>query len=191
MGYTGARALSTSTPPKGQAAAIRAARKAARMSQRHLAQAAGVSDRTVRRAEAGLPIAGESALALCAVLGLDVSALGEVEVARPGSVPGRHMPLYELDVRLFVHKLLGGVGGLHPVMLPLVLACTLWLGALSACILVLAAPAMYVFSRRYGATHAQAMGFVRGKSFADGEPVNLEGRRRAQLAGMGPPPTPA
>ncbi len=46
-----------------------AARIEAGMTQAHLAQAAGVSIRTVKRAEAGLNVASESVLALKAVLG--------------------------------------------------------------------------------------------------------------------------
>jgi transcriptional regulator with XRE-family HTH domain len=51
--------------------AIRQAREAARMSQAHLAAAAGVSKRTIIRAEQGLRIQDENLRCLCSVLGLD------------------------------------------------------------------------------------------------------------------------
>jgi len=54
---------------------LRRARASARMTQRHLAAAAGVSERTVSRAERGDSVAAESVRALCAVLGLDAAAL--------------------------------------------------------------------------------------------------------------------
>jgi transcriptional regulator with XRE-family HTH domain len=57
------------------ATAIRRQREAQRMTQEHLADAAGVSARTVQRAERGDPLSAEAARALCAVLGLDAAAL--------------------------------------------------------------------------------------------------------------------
>lgn len=58
-----------------QAERIAAARGAARMSQEHLAKAAGVSVRTVIRAEGGHNISPESMRALCAVLDLDAGGI--------------------------------------------------------------------------------------------------------------------
>ena len=63
---------------------IREERTRRRMSQAELAVAAGLVRSTVQRAEAGMPVSGESARALCSVLGLDASALGwEVPVTAP------------------------------------------------------------------------------------------------------------
>lgn len=56
-------------------ARIRDGRVRRRMSQSELATASGLVRSTVQRAEAGQPVSGESARALCAVLGLDASAL--------------------------------------------------------------------------------------------------------------------
>jgi len=50
---------------------LRQARKRARMTQAHLAQAAEVSEKTVRRAEAGMPISAETYRALCSVIGTE------------------------------------------------------------------------------------------------------------------------
>jgi transcriptional regulator with XRE-family HTH domain len=58
-----------------QAALLRDARNALRMTQRHLAEAAAVSVRTVMRAEGGKDISDENARSLCAVLGMDVGTL--------------------------------------------------------------------------------------------------------------------
>ena len=59
-----------------QGVAVRGARVAKRMTQAHLASAAGVSEKTVRRAENGDRIGHESLRALCAVLDLDATSLG-------------------------------------------------------------------------------------------------------------------
>ena len=58
-----------------QGLAIRQARLARNMTQAHLAGLAGVSEKTVRRAEAGDGIRPDSVRALCAALGLDASKL--------------------------------------------------------------------------------------------------------------------
>lgn len=58
-----------------QGVAIRTARIANRMTQAHLAAAAGVSEKTARRAEAGDRIGPESMRALCSVLDLDATTL--------------------------------------------------------------------------------------------------------------------
>jgi transcriptional regulator with XRE-family HTH domain len=72
-----------------RAATISNARGAARMSQDHLAQAAGVSVRTVIRAEGGHPVSHESLRALCAVLGLEATDLdGNAAAADAGGHPG-------------------------------------------------------------------------------------------------------
>lgn len=57
-------------------------RKAACMTQAHLARAAGVSERTLRRAERGGDVAPESLRAICAVLGVPAAGVaGMREVA--------------------------------------------------------------------------------------------------------------
>ena len=58
---------------------LHAARRARRMTQAQLANAAGVSPRTVRRMESGLDASDESLRCVCAVLGLDCGSAG----ARP------------------------------------------------------------------------------------------------------------
>jgi transcriptional regulator with XRE-family HTH domain len=64
-----------------QGLAIRTARLAQRMTQAHLAQAAGVSEKTVRRAEQGERLQPESVRAISAILGLDATALrSEAEI---------------------------------------------------------------------------------------------------------------
>ncbi len=58
-----------------QGLAIRAARLGRGMTQSVLADAAGVSEKTVRRAEGGERLQGETVQALCSVLGLDPTRL--------------------------------------------------------------------------------------------------------------------
>ena len=60
---------------KEQGLAIRGARLAKRMTQAHLAGLSGVSEKTVRRAEAGERLQADSIRALCAALDLDASEL--------------------------------------------------------------------------------------------------------------------
>ncbi len=67
--------------------ALREARDRIRMTQAHLAAAAGVSERTVIRAEQGKPVSAESERALCAVLGLHLSALAGRKPGLPSSTP--------------------------------------------------------------------------------------------------------
>lgn len=52
-----------------------AARRRKRMSQGHLASVSGVSVRTIRRAETGLDVSGETLRCLCAVLDVDAETL--------------------------------------------------------------------------------------------------------------------
>ena len=52
---------------------IRDSRTKQRMTQAMLAQAAGISSKTVVRAEAGAPLSDEVLRAICAVLGLEVT----------------------------------------------------------------------------------------------------------------------
>jgi transcriptional regulator with XRE-family HTH domain len=66
-----------------QASALRQARETARMSQAHLSTAAGVSKRTIIRAEQGLRIQDENLRCLCSVLGLNASSLNVQEVLAP------------------------------------------------------------------------------------------------------------
>ena len=61
----------------GQALALRAARQKLCMTQEILAGAAGVSARTVMRAERGDEISAENLRAICAVLGLDAGGLAQ------------------------------------------------------------------------------------------------------------------
>jgi len=56
---------------EGSGNAFRTARNARGWSQQHLAEAAGVSERTVKRAERGESISGESMMAISAALDLD------------------------------------------------------------------------------------------------------------------------
>ncbi len=60
---------------EGQAPTLRKAREARRMTQAHLAQAAGVSARTVMRAENGDDVSPESLRAIFSVLRLDAEAV--------------------------------------------------------------------------------------------------------------------
>ncbi len=68
-----------------QARTLRQAREAARMSQAHLAAAAGVSKRTVIRAEQGANIQDESLRCLCSVLDIDASGLVPARKAEPAT----------------------------------------------------------------------------------------------------------
>ena len=60
----------------GQGEAIRAARTARNMTQAHLAVLSGVSEKTVRRIEAGDRVAAESIRSMCAAMRLDAENLG-------------------------------------------------------------------------------------------------------------------
>ncbi len=66
-----------------QGLAIRGARLGKRMTQAHLAAMSGVSEKTVRRAEAGEAIRADSARAICSSLGLDASDLRSEAEMRP------------------------------------------------------------------------------------------------------------
>lgn len=68
---------------KEQGLAIRGARLERRMTQAHLAGLAGVSEKTVRRAECGDRLQADSVRALCAALGLDASELRTEAEMRP------------------------------------------------------------------------------------------------------------
>lgn len=73
-------------PHNEQGTAIRAARIAKRMTQAHLAAAAGVSEKTVRRAESGDRLQVENLRALCATLDLDAQNLRTEGEMVPGIV---------------------------------------------------------------------------------------------------------
>jgi transcriptional regulator with XRE-family HTH domain len=60
---------------------LKARREQLRMTQEHLAEAAGLSARTVIRAEQGKVISAEAARALCAVLEMDIASLPLAEEA--------------------------------------------------------------------------------------------------------------
>ena len=62
-----------------QAFAIQDGRARLKLSQEHLASAAGISARTVVRAESGFRVSGESLRNMCAVLGLDSGAIAPVK----------------------------------------------------------------------------------------------------------------
>lgn len=64
---------------------LRTTRAARRMTQAHLALAAGVSERTVIRAERGVPVAAESWRSICAAL--DVDAEGPAPALDPFADP--------------------------------------------------------------------------------------------------------
>lgn len=66
-----------------QGLAIRGARLGKRMTQAHLAALSGVSEKTVRRAEAGEGIRADSVRAICASLGLDAANLRSEADMRP------------------------------------------------------------------------------------------------------------
>jgi len=68
---------------KEQGLAIRGARLERRMTQAHLAGMAGVSEKTVRRAEGGDRLQADSIRAVCAALGLDASQLRTEAELRP------------------------------------------------------------------------------------------------------------
>ncbi len=61
-------------------AAVRSARAARQWSQEALAKASDVSEKTVRRIEAGAPVSGETVLSVCAALGIEA---GSFETASP------------------------------------------------------------------------------------------------------------
>ena len=82
-----------------QGVAIRAARIAMKMTQAHLAAASGVSEKTVRRAEAGDRIGPESLRSLCAALGLDATALRAERDLVPQAADGA---VESLELRLVV-----------------------------------------------------------------------------------------
>lgn len=69
---------------------IRQLREARGWSQAHLAEAAGVSPRTIQRVETRHAYSGETAMALASVLGVPVADL----VAPSAAAPGEHRPLW-------------------------------------------------------------------------------------------------
>ncbi len=69
----------------GQGEAIRAARMARNMTQAHLAVLSGVSEKTVRRIEAGDRVAADSIRSMCAAMGLDAENLRKEPV--PAAAP--------------------------------------------------------------------------------------------------------
>jgi transcriptional regulator with XRE-family HTH domain len=75
-----------------QATAIQDGRARLKMSQEHLASAAGISARTVVRAESGFRVSGESLRSICAVLGLDSASIAPVEAPEDGGIPSEDVP---------------------------------------------------------------------------------------------------
>lgn len=107
------------------------ARRAKRMSQEHLASVSGVSVRTVRRAEKGEDVSGESLRCMCSVLELDATSLpgvdtvpGHLVASEGGRLGGR--PIRE------VSEGLGRIGD-HTAR---VLSCAPYLAVLAAIALV-------------------------------------------------------
>jgi transcriptional regulator with XRE-family HTH domain len=72
-----------------QARTFRNARSALRMTQRHLADAARVSVKTVMRAERGDAISDENVRALCAVLSIDIASLPNRRLETIADTPSR------------------------------------------------------------------------------------------------------
>lgn len=169
-----------------QAAALKAGRARARMSQRHLAQAAGVSDRTVRRAEAGLPISDEVIRSLCAVLGIEARGLGAPASAPPEPEPLRPMQPVELGIRCFTHSLFRWIGGVHPVLFLFWLLSlqTLRPGAIHLFVVMqILVPVLMVCIAGKGCdTWSLRLRFLQGRVFADGQAVELKERRRLRIA---------
>lgn len=69
---------------------VRALREQRGWTQSHLADASGVSARTIQRVESKHAYSGETAMALAAALGVDVANL----VAPGPTAPGEHRPLW-------------------------------------------------------------------------------------------------
>jgi len=96
-----------------QAEAIKSARHARGMTQEHLAKAAGVSERTVKRAENGGTLSDETLLALAAVLGMDISSIRKpsarvaedlvAAASRPSDTPRRRANIERLAQHSLAH----------------------------------------------------------------------------------------
>ena len=69
---------------------VRELREARGWSQAHLAEASGISARTIQRVETRHAYSGETAMALASVLGVPVAEL----VAPSAAAPGEHRPLW-------------------------------------------------------------------------------------------------
>jgi DNA-binding XRE family transcriptional regulator len=159
------------------------ARRRMGMTQAHLAQAACVSESTVRRAERGQSIGPEVSRALCSVLEMDVRDLQRQSSMIPETIHVRTgMTLLELKVRIFFRELFAWIGGMHPlVMVPFLLmfippgvgtpVFSIWLIAALAW-----PPMMYGFARWAGRSHREAVQFLQGAVFLTGETVDLGAR---------------
>jgi transcriptional regulator with XRE-family HTH domain len=166
-------------PPANDEIDFREARNRAGMTQAHVAAAACLSVRTVRRAEAGEQIGFEARRSLCAVLGLLHSNRQDAPDVE------RHLSRKEVHLRYFSYVLFKRVGGLQPI-----LCLTFLLLFFYAPVDVLALPILfpiitlgaYFLARRDGRAHRQALDFVRGQRFFDGTPVDLERRADAMRA---------
>ncbi len=101
---------------------LRSRRKALGYTQARLAEAAGVDVRTIGRAEAGHPVAAETLVSLCSVLGLEAEvalgvppeddACGALTVVRSGKHQDQTSLLPEIEAAL------RGVPDVHTVVLP-------------------------------------------------------------------------
>ncbi len=177
--------------------ALAEARRHLRMTQAHLAAAAGVSERTVRRAERGLPLTDEVARSLCAVLGVDVSLLGGTPPVAPVPLaPRRYVRPGEVGIRIFGRYVYAWIGGLHPLLgfqitlLP-VWACGNHETKLLLPLMSLASAIMlYHSARQSGCGHGEAVEVLQGKRFVDGEPVELDERVNEYRRELGLPPLP-
>ena len=170
--------MSQQAPQTEQAAALRAARKALRMSQGHLAQAACVSDRTVRRAEAGHALTDEVMRALCSVLNLDASNLRPPDGAPP-EPRARELMGPEVHIRTFIYDVTKRVGGLHPLTFLIILQWVLNVTWFTSFTLLAGIGMMWLFPRTHGATSAQSFLFMRGHAFADGSPTHVKEMAKA------------
>lgn len=183
-----------------QGAALHGARRRLRMTQGQLAAAAGVSERTVRRAERGLPLSDEVARSLCAVLGLDAASVGgaDRDAGRPAgpSLPSlRYMRTGELGDRLFARSLWSWAGGAHPLLGIQVVLLAVWADGnhstklLLPLIPVATAVGMWLVARKEGCTPRQCLEVLQGKRFLDGCPTRLDERvailRASDLAPRG------
>jgi transcriptional regulator with XRE-family HTH domain len=113
----------TANPLTSQAEAIRQARNAKGMTQDHLAKAAGVSDRTVKRAESGEAISDETMLAIAAVLEMDVGTIRRTtvvsvdELVEMASCPS-DTPQRRKNLEAIAHHCIDHVPGIKAMIAP-------------------------------------------------------------------------
>ncbi len=90
---------------------IRELRQAKGWTQQHLADAAGLSLRTVQRAEREGTTAKESAMAICAALAIDLAELSVIPKASPSELqPVRiHNPVITLGSGILIGIIAGAI----------------------------------------------------------------------------------